>query len=67
MCKVNLKYRNHKVFFFFCRFPRLPTSVPPMALPALPLLGRQVHFRFAAVALGPTAGQFPSLANAGRP
>ncbi len=31
MCKVNLKYRNHKVFSFFCRFPRLPTSVPPTA------------------------------------
>lgn len=67
MCKVNLKYRNHKVFSFFCRFPRLPTSVPPKALPALPLLGRRVRFRFAAVALGSTAGQFPTLANAGRP
>ena len=63
MCKVNLKYRNHKVFSFFCRFPPLPTSVPPMALPALPLLSRQVRFRFAAVALDPTAGLFPSLAN----
>ena len=63
MCKVNLKYRNHKVFSFFCRFPPLPTSVPTMALPALPLLSRQVRFRFAAVALDPTAGLFPSLAN----
>lgn len=63
MCKVNLKYRNHKVFSFFCRFPPLPTSVPPMALPALPLLSRQVRFRFAAVALDPSAGLFPSLTN----